>query len=403
MKRVRRLVAGSGKVLSSQDYRAGELVTGAASSKWICGFSDLGDALLSKDSNGNPIDVHAQLGATVLGMKYEDFYKLYKAKDRRCVDVRQASKPTIFGKPGGMGDPKMVSTQRRQGPDTPHPTGNKWIEDENGDPVRGYKGLRYCILMGGQGPCGAEKIYEWNDRPISPVCAECVERSIEISEHWRTTFREYRKDKYFRFVGDCVDNGQLITGAMLDRWPHLRPWFRAGTRLAPGEIMQHWSGRVRGDLDFCAAANGFFQGLLADISKEAYFQVQRECYDRTYRVPRFLYENSRPSRYAGGQSPLWMSRAIGFLHDEFLSEHPESVASDACRRISEVMVDKMRWICPDYADAAEAEPCLMYAWSKSAAMVVHNDNVVPWTREHDPKKCGECASQKKRDEERKVA
>jgi len=295
-----------------------------------------------------------------------------------------------------MGDPKIVYTQRRQGPDTPHHTGNREIEDESGNLVRGYKGLRFCILMGGSGPCGERKVYEWNDHPIPPVCEECLERSIENSEHWRATFREYRKNNYFKFVGECVDNGQIITWEMLQRWPHLREVFSPGQQLSPGEIMQHWSGRIRGGLDFCAAANGFFQGLLADISKEAYFQVCRECYDRSYRVPEYLHENSKKSRYAGGQSPLFGSKAIGFFHDEFLNEHPVSVASDAARRVAEVMVDKMRWICPDYADAAAVDPTLMWCWSKNAAKVEHNGIIVPWTPDHNPKKCGEClAGQKK--------
>ena len=235
------------------------------------------------------------------------------------------------------------------------------------------------------------------------MCAECVERSVEISEHWRKTFREYRKENYFRFVGKCVDDGQIITAQMLERWPHLQEWYRPRQRLAPGEIMQHWSGRIRGGLDFCAASNGFFQGLLADISKEAYFQVQRECYDRTFRVPAYMHENSIRSRYADGPSPLYGSRAIGFLHDEFLNEHPISVASDASRRVSEVMVDKMRWICPDYADAAAVDPTLMFAWCKAAAKVEHNDQIVPWTPEHDPKTCGGCKAQKERDQARKAA
>ena len=158
--KIRRPVPNTGYVLSSEDYFAGELITGAQSSKWICGFSDLGTTLLSKDVNGNPIDVHAQLAATVLGTNYEEFYRLLKAKVRKYVDTRQASKPTIFGKPGGMGDPKIVATQRRQGPDTPHHTGTTMIEDENGDLVRGYKGLRFCILMGGDGPCGETTLYD---------------------------------------------------------------------------------------------------------------------------------------------------------------------------------------------------------------------------------------------------
>ena len=380
------IVARPGRVLSSEDFRAGELVTGAQSSKWLVGFSDLGATLLTKDADGNPMDVHSQLAARVLGIPYEDFARNRKLK--KFNDTRQASKPFLFGKPGGMGDAKIAITQRRQGPDTPHPTGPSLIEDENGELVPGYKGLRFCLLMGGDGPCGRRKLYEWRDRRITPTCAECIERAMELGQHWRSTFKEY--NKYFQFISGCIEDGQLITREMLERWPHLQDWFQVGERLAPGEIMQHVSGRIRGGLDFKQAANGFFQGLLAEISKMAYWQVTRECYDRTYRVPDMLYENSLRSRYRGMQSPLFGSRSIGFFHDELLNEHPASVASDASRRVSEIMRDVMRWYCPDYADAAEAEPTVMLAWDKRATKVEHHGEIQIWTPDHNPKTCTEC-------------
>jgi len=244
--------------------------------------------------------------------------------------------------------------------------------------------------MGGEGPCGARKVYEWNEKPIPPACEECLFRAQELGQHWRSTFGEYRP--YFNFISSCVDEGQLITREMLDRWPHLQSWFTAGQRLAPGEIMQHVSGRIRGGLTFCDAANGFFQGLLADIAKHAHWQVTKECYDFTLRVPQMLFENSLPSEYAGVQSPLLGSRSVGFFHDELLNEHPIAVASDASKRVSEIMRDTMRWYCPDYADAAEAEPTLMRCWDKRATKILHKGVVQVWTPEHNAKTCKECGA-----------
>ncbi len=380
------IVARKGMVLSSQDFRAGELVTGAQSSKWIVGFSDLGDTLLSKDTDGNPMDCHSQLGARVLGVPYETFAR--NRKQRKFSDIRGASKPFLFGKPGGMGNHTIVIAQRRGGPDTPHPTGTTLVEDEYGNLVPGCKGLRFCLLMGGEGPCGRVKRVTWKDKPIPPTCAECLERAGELDKHWRTTFREY--NPYFNYITNCVEDGQLITREMMARWPHLDPFFEAGQRLAPGEIMQHVSGRIRGGLSFTEAANGFFQGLLADISKEAYWRVTYECYVRGFRVPDMMYGNSIRSEYRGAESPLFGSRSIGFFHDEFLSEHPASVGSDASKRISEIMRDTMRHYCPDYADAAEAEPTLMQAWDKRASKIVHKGVIQVWTPDHDTKKCSEC-------------
>lgn len=395
------IIARPGWTFSSEDYRAGELVTHAQSCKWIVGFSDLGDVLLSKDSKGNPMDPHSMLASTVLGVSYEEF--IANKKLRKYADARQASKPENFGKPGGMGDPKLVLQQRRQGPDTPHPTGPSLVEDENGNLVPGYHGLRFCLLMGGDGPCGGagRMAYEHNDKPIAPVCAECLECAVWLGQKWKTQWRE--NQRYFNYISDCVDNGQRITWEMLQRWPHLQEWFTANDRLAPGEIMQHVVGRIRGGVTFTQAANGFFQGLLADITKHAYRIATRECYVRSVRVPDMLFPNSRRSRYTGMDSPLYGSRIPGFYHDELFGEHPTSMASDGAWRISEIMGDVMRWYCPDYADAAEAEPTLMPCWDKRAAKVIHNDRLAIWTPKHDPKTCGDCADQMKIDAFRMAA
>jgi hypothetical protein len=70
------------------------------------------------------------------------------------------------------------------------------------------------------------------------------------------------------------------------------------------------------------------------------------------------------------------SRPIQFAHDEV-----RSIFSATAWRLSEIMRDVMRWICPDYADAAEAEPTAMLAWNKSAAMIMHRGELalaLPW-------------------------
>jgi hypothetical protein len=310
------------------------------------------------------------------------------------VVVRDGGIPVVvgqcfnFGKPGGMGDVTLVLQQRRQGPDTPHPTGPHWIEDDKGNLVRGYKGLRFCLLMGGEGPCGRQKVSMWKNKPIPPVCTECLERAVWLGEKWRTQWRE--SPGYFRYVQRAVEDGQVITWEMLERWPHLQEVFAPGQRLAPGEIMQHVSGRIRGGLNFTAAANGWFQGLLADITKHAYRIATRECYVKGLRVPELLFANSLRSKYAGCDSPLYGSRIPGFFHDELFGEHPACQASDGAWRISEIMRDTMRCYCPDLADAAEVEPTLMEAWDKRAAKIVHRGVLVPWTKEHNAKTCSEC-------------
>jgi len=345
-------------LLSSTDFEAGELVTHGQSCIWITGSSNLAVALVNK------VKPHNALGATMIGMSYEEFERLLK-KDPRCKKARQTAKPPNFGYPGGMGPVKLVHQQRKGDVDTPCERGPQMIRLEDGSEVRGYKGLRFCIMMDGAEACGIRKVTSWNDRKIPPTCEHCIECAARLKQVWLRQWPE--NQAYFKFVTDCCDNGMLVTPAMLRRWPHLEGVFFPGQRLAPGEIIQHRTGRIRGGLEFCECANGFFQGLLADIAKDALFRVSRECYDRTVRVPDMMYVNSKKSAYAGGTSPLFGSRVILFAHDELIVEHPEAMAHDGAMRVSEIMVEEMRLYCPDLAPACNAEPALMRRWSKAAA------------------------------------
>lgn len=378
--KIRRPVPGTGWVFSSTDYEAGELVTHAQSCLWTVDYSDLADAL---NAGKKP---HNMLGASMIGMAYEEYEK--RAKEPQCKDARQAAKAANFGFPGGAGAPTLVLQKRKEAVDTPCPNGPHIIEDDNGNKIRGYRGLRFCILMDGAEACGIEKTTRWKDRPIKPSCVRCIECALRLKEFWFQQWSENRH--YFRFVQDCIENGQLITSDMLNRWPWLKPWFTPGERLGPGEVMQHHSGRIRGGLEFTSAANGFFQGLLADACKSALRRAGRECYDRTAIVPLQAHENSVPSKYAGAQSPLFGSRPIVFAHDEIIFEHPESVAHDAVMRVSEIMVEELRFYCPDVAKACKAEPTLMRKWFKGATKVVHRGRVVPWEPNHNEKTCLEC-------------
>ncbi|MGN6108963.1 MAG: hypothetical protein ACTHU0_27905 [Kofleriaceae bacterium] len=385
-----------GWVLSSQDYKAGELVTWAQVCLWTVGKSDLAFALL------NQIDPHAAFAAMMLGIDLKDFDKKIKAHG----DLRQAAKPWNFSKPGGGGVPTIVMQARKQGEDTPHPDGPSTIDDGSGNPIPGFKGLRFCTIMQGAycgGRDGKAKRRTWGsrgrERPITPTCALCLELGQQLEATWRRKWSE--STKYHDYTSRCVEHGMVITPEMLERWPWWQEVFRPGQQLDPMQIAQFFSGRIRkvgatAETPFCVISNTLFQGLLADIAKLAQRICVRECYDRTIRVPDMLFHNSRRSRFAGMESPLVGSKNPAFQHDELIAEHPRSVGHEAAWRISEVMEDCMRYICPDLADAAEVKPTLMDAWFKGAEMVVHNGRLVPWTPEHNPKKCGECAAERAR-------
>lgn len=385
-----------GWVLSSQDYASGEMVTHGQSCIWLVGHSDLATALL------NNINPHEAFACTMLGIELKDFDKKIPLHNA----LRQSAKVPNFAMAGGGGDVTLVQQYRKQGEDTPHPEGPSMVDDGRGNLVPGFKGTRFCTLMRGV-KCGVKLTQSWKRREkIDPTCVACLECMGELREIWKRQWSE--NPQYFDFISDCVDNGMLITPEMIARWPDFAAVFEPYQQLDPMQIAQHVTARIRkvgaaAETPFCVLANTFFSALLADITKHAHRICVRECWDRTYRVPEKLFWNSRRSKYAGGPSPLFGHGIRVFAHDELLGEHPRGEAHDGSTRITEVMVDVMRYYCPDVADAAKVDPTLMNEWTKGADKVVHDDRVVPWTRHHDVKTCVECAVQKARDERRRAA
>lgn len=193
-----------------------------------------------------------------------------------------------------------------------------------------YKGLRFCMLVRGAERCGVEKVSSWKGRDYTPACRACVEVSEEMREAWFSAFSENRD--YFKLVAEVVEQR--------------------------GYVVQHVSGRVRGGVRFTSAANGWFQGLAADGAKKALYRVARECWV--------------------GDGPLRGSHVIAFQHDEIIAEHPDDTASDAAKRIGEIMVETMAEYVPRVAKNLTAEPALMKRWYKGAEPVYDGENLIPW-------------------------
>lgn len=384
------IVARPGRLLCSVDYESGELVTHGQSCIWIVGYSRLADAL------NKGIKVHNAFAATVLGLDYDDFQDRFKQGESLLKDVRQASKPGNFGFPGRMGAAKLVIQQRKQGPDTKCENGTTWIIDdeagldEHGHPImcRGYKGLRFCILMDGAKQCGAlddgtpNKVSEWKGRPLNAiVCKHCIECAERLRAKWLEQWPE--NAEYFDFVSACEEHGQPLTEeqARLLLTDAEYEYQNGNWHLAPGEIVQHVSNRVRGARVTAesvgnAIANGFFQGLLADATKSALRRAIREMYDASFRMP------------DGSMSPLFGSRFILFAHDELLAELPEATAHEAAMRLSTVMVEELQRYCPDMKKACHAEPALMRRWYKGAAPTYRDGKLDPKTGKRDRSKSG---------------
>ncbi len=325
-------VARPGYVLSSEDYTAGELVTLAWNCLKLVGYSKLADALNAK------IDVHTALAGTLVGKSYEEMMRAKKAKEKWADDLRQVGKKSNFGFGGGMAELEFVLKPCRADPDlfTPCPSGPT---ERNG--VRGFNGVRPCILMDHEDYCGrpGEKITMYRDKPCPPVCKRCLDAGKRAREAWFTQWCEMRD--YFKMIKKSIS----VEGP-------------SGT-----PEVTYVDGMTRGGVGFCDAANTHFQRTLAKAAKIAFCQIQRECVDRTWRV---RSSEMMKSRYDGGESPLYGSRAIALFHDETIAEHPESVAHDGATRISEVMVEALRFQCPELAPAVQAEPTLMRRLYKGA-------------------------------------
>jgi len=354
--------ARDGKGYSSEDFKAGETFTHAQSCIWLLGYSDLGVALL------NDVDPHGAVAASVLGVSYEEWFK--RRKEPLFKAARQGAKPFTFGKPTGMSSIKLVLSNRAQGQDTPAEGGPSWIDDGTytGKKIRGYKGTRFCILMNGSPTCGDIKVTSWGRRDkIPPTCKACLECADHLGKIWLKQWRE--NQPYYDINDGIVNEGMMITEEALERWPWLKKVYRPGTKTEPGQVMQHWSGRLRGGMDFTTTCNGWFQVLLAEITKLAYRLVARECYDSTIKVPTQLFYNSNRSRYAGMQSPLFRSTPVAPFHDELFMEHPASMLVDGAMRTSEVMRDVFAYVCPDMAAKVGADPTIMERWYKNAEPV----------------------------------
>lgn len=172
------------------------------------------------------------------------------------------------------------------------------------------------------------------------------ERAVMKAKHlrlvWFDTFPENRL--YFEKVGRMIDRNKGY-----------------------GTIQQLMSRRYRGHVRFTAAANGFFQGRVADAMKDILWRLAQECYTG---------RETRPDgRISGNLSVLFGSRPVMFLHDEPILEHPEVTAHERAERQRTIVVETLsRWL-PDIPCTSSA--VLMRRWHKGAEPLYVNGKLVP--------------------------
>jgi DNA polymerase I-like protein with 3'-5' exonuclease and polymerase domains len=195
------------------------------------------------------------------------------------------------------------------------------------------------------GQMGRETFLRWFGRERD----EQITFAKGIRETWFETLPENRI--YFQLVGQMMDE-----------------------ETREGTIRQLMSGRIRGRVRFTAAANGFFQGRVADAIKgEALFLLQQEAYEGLC---------SEQHRHGGdlctlsGRSIYFGARPIMFLHDEPIAELPEDgrehLRAEKQRRV--VVGTLERWM-PDVPQGSSA--VLTRRWYKGAKGLLVDGKLVP--------------------------
>lgn len=145
-------------------------------------------------------------------------------------------------------------------------------------------------------------------------------------------------------------------------WPEQKDYFdfiSEQTQSGSGTIVLPRSGFRRANLVFTQAANTYFQGSAAQISKKALWEVCRRC-------------------YSVKASALYSSRPIIFIHDEIVLEVRLDRVHETASELESLMIEIMEVATPNVPAAASATA--MINWSKGAKRVTSTEGrLIPWT------------------------
>lgn len=185
-------------------------------------------------------------------------------------------------------------------------------------------------------------VYAWKQYGVSIS----EEDAKKLKENWLRTFPEMAR--YFQLVSKHAEEDK--EEGLID-------------------VQQFVSGRIRGACTYPAACNSYFQGLGADATKNAGFELAYECYvDRS--------------------SPLFGCRIVNYIHDQFLVECVEDRAHEAAMRLARVMEEAAAPYLPD-VPATVKKPMVARCWSKKAKQVFdENGRLIPWEWDFEVKQRG---------------
>jgi hypothetical protein len=157
------------------DFDTAELRALAQVCRVLLGYSTLGDLLNAGQ------DPHLALGATLMGITYDEIVKRKDAGDQDAIDYRQFAKIPNFGLPGGMGAESLVAWAMSQLGDKPELKARMTLDFAN-QLIRGwhqtFPEMReyFDWISSACGPIGEASItqlYSGRVRGAVPYCAAC--------------------------------------------------------------------------------------------------------------------------------------------------------------------------------------------------------------------------------------
>lgn len=188
--------------------------------------------------------------------------------------------------------------------------------------LKNVRGLAKGPNFGLPGGMGWERLMDYCRLNYGVVLDEAQARFA--CAVWREGYREAQP--YLDYISETVLGGGFGKGKK-------------------GSIVQFVSNRIRGDVGFCDASNGYFQGLAADAALAGYWGLAEEAYCRT-------------------DSPMYGSRPLAFCHDEALFAMKRQGLHEAAHRMRDVFVGRAQAYCPDVI--LTAAPAAMFRWAKVA-------------------------------------
>lgn len=298
-----------GWVYAQADVEGLELATLAQTCIRLVGFSKLADAL------NLGLDPHTDLACQMMSLPYDEGKRRRKLGSLPNVQVLA----------------KIQQHQQRAATRADAPDDQTWADYLLAKEFDSFRQMAKVANFGFPGGLGIKKMVLWA-KTMGVILTE--DQCRHLKEQWLAKWPEM--ERFFAYINSQMTNPD-------------------GT----GTIIQLFSDRIRGGVTYTAACNTFFQGLGADATGAAAYELMEECYIRR-------------------ESPMFGSRPVNYIHDEFIVETPDTPqAHDVAVRLEEIMVGAIKLWTPDIR--ISAPPLLMRYWSKDAkATLDTNGRLIPW-------------------------